>query len=319
MSDDRITFPCVSFNPKNIVTYTYYAEDSRYSSKLPVDTTHNKIGLSIKQAKRLRKCIEWLYIISKRKSCYNRETKKWFNFRLNMLTLTIPSPYNMEDKEVYRLLLKPFLRNLKSEYRGCLYVWKAEVQDNGALHFHINTNVFVAIPWLQLTWNKVLIKNGLLGNTKQMSSTTTHVKAIFQPEKLARYLSSYISKKDNMKKPWKRYLRRYIKKLRNEKISCKLPKNYYKMFKRKIDIKLWDCSEELKKLKITCVDYSEEIAQGMNEFISRENKMIYDYWTVYVNVDYASKPDNFVSKYITNQARNLIKIDEKASGKNYMN
>jgi len=312
---DKVWFPSVSFNPSNMVLYKYYAEDSKYSRKPPEKNVHDQIGVSRKQAQRIRKSIEWLYLISRKKTCYNSRTGKYFNFKINMITLTIPSPYEMSDKEVLRKLLKPFLRRLRIDIKGAMYVWKAEVQDNGAVHFHINTNVFIKLDWLKLTWNKILINENLLENTKQMTNTTTDIKAIKNPETLGKYLANYVSKKDIKKKAWKRYLRRFGKKLKQNENVCVLPKRYYAMNKRKIEIKLWDCSNAIKKIKIGQVDYDSVLANAMHEYITKENEIKKDYMTIYHSIDWKKNLKNPIWLKIKNSLKEVEKIEMQTETK----
>ena len=99
-------------------------------------------SLSWKQAKRIQSYIAWLYYFSKKKEVYCKSTAKKYWFKLNFITLTLSNKQFHDDYYILKNLFEPFIRELRTKKKGLLYVWKAEVQDNGNIHFHINTNYF---------------------------------------------------------------------------------------------------------------------------------------------------------------------------------
>jgi hypothetical protein len=72
---------------------------------------------------------------------------------LNFITLTLSSQQIHSDHEIKHLLLEPFLLTCRRKWNVNYYIWRAEKQENGSLHFHICTNRF--IPWNELrnAWN----------------------------------------------------------------------------------------------------------------------------------------------------------------------
>jgi hypothetical protein len=75
--------------------------------------------------------------------------KIWTNFyntcrdeNIKMITLTLPvtQKYIGSDKEIKRDALTQLLQWIKSEYVNSIYLWRAETQANGNIHFHILTN-----------------------------------------------------------------------------------------------------------------------------------------------------------------------------------
>ena len=53
------------------------------------------------------------------------------------VTLTLPSVQRHEDNVIKQQILKPFIEELKERYGVKYYFWKAEIQENGNIHFHL--------------------------------------------------------------------------------------------------------------------------------------------------------------------------------------
>lgn len=89
-----------------------------------------------------------------------------------LVTLTLPSAQVHSDNFIKRYLLGKFIKLLKEKYNVCLYLWVAEPQLNGNIHFHILIDKFIenvlepkySIVPLQLTkdWNKILDQYGYI-------------------------------------------------------------------------------------------------------------------------------------------------------------
>jgi hypothetical protein len=150
------------------------------------------------------------------------------------------------DNEIANGILKPFLRWWRDRNPALLYVWKAEVQDNGNIHFHVTSNSFIHHEVLRRHWNK---KCELLKYTSRSRSTnpnSTDVHAVKNVRNLASYLCAYITKKDLYTKPLKRYHKRYGKALLADTSEVfHLPKNYLLGLKREVKCKIWDASKLL--------------------------------------------------------------------------
>lgn len=94
---------------------------------------------------------------------YSQEKEKWFPFRLNFVTLTLTNSTKViTAKEGHRDLLKPWLRYMRDKCDLGDYVWKAEQQKNGQLHYHLGTGTFLPQNLVRWKWNKEAKKAGLL-------------------------------------------------------------------------------------------------------------------------------------------------------------
>lgn len=95
-----------------------------------------------------------MLFLSKPKKLPNSRAGKKRTFRLNFITLDLSSDQAHTDQEIKRQILHPFLLEARRKWNINLYLWKAEKQEIGRIHFHIITDKF--IPWNELrnVWNK---------------------------------------------------------------------------------------------------------------------------------------------------------------------
>jgi hypothetical protein len=112
--------------------------------------------------KKITMAIKYLVYLSPKKDnrhpYYNRNSE----FYINFVTLTLSSQQIHTDNEIKSLLLEPFLDTCRKKWKVTHYIWRAEKQENGSLHFHIITNRF--IPWNELrnVWNAYQQKLGYI-------------------------------------------------------------------------------------------------------------------------------------------------------------
>lgn len=215
-------------------------------------------GLSPRAAKRLRLAIETMVITASNKWVWSKKAGKHFSFKVNFITLTLPSPQQHPDAVIVKECLSPFLNAWQKRVEGLLYVWKAEVQDNGNIHFHITSNAWYHYEHLRYDWNKYVNRLGYVDRAKSNDPNSTDVHSTRKVRNLAGYLISYMNKKDLYTRPLKRYFRRYGKNLRDmDSDVFHLPRNYFARIKRQVKGVIWSCSKPLLKPAIT-LDGGEE-------------------------------------------------------------
>ncbi len=74
--------------------------------------------------------------------------------RFVLLTVTLSAKQMHTDQDVKRLMLMPFLRQLKAKHRIANYLWFAEKQPGtGNIHFHIILDRFLPVQSAQALWN----------------------------------------------------------------------------------------------------------------------------------------------------------------------
>lgn len=115
--------------------------------------------LSLKAYKRIKKSINWLEYIADVKSDKNGK-----EYKVSMLTLTIPSFSNSIEEKRLKKVLNQFLTYARITYNLKSYVWKAELTKAGNIHFHILTDTILGIFDVKCKWNDLLLKEGLLDN-----------------------------------------------------------------------------------------------------------------------------------------------------------
>lgn len=181
----------------------YKENDSRSLAELKneenlLDNDQNG-KLSRKAITNLRNSINWLCLAAKKKWVYNKELQKWFYFKVNFVTLTLPDtdePIGSEDLQ--KKLLNPFLTYMRKYHGLKNYVWRLEFQANGKLHVHLTSDSFLHLGAIRDTWNRLMDKHGYLdkfykeNNHKDPNSTDVH--STRKIKNLAGYLAKYMSK-----------------------------------------------------------------------------------------------------------------------------
>lgn len=187
-------------------------------------------------AKRIKRTVDVFLQRSPERTIVNTATGKQMQFRLNFVTLTISAHKPISAKEGHKAL-KVFLQHFKavpskksvSEQLGS-YIWKAELQERGQLHYHITTNSFLHHGHIRRVWNGIQFRRGWLEDFKQSQGHTnansTDVHAVYKVRDIQAYLSKYLSKTG--KKDVSEY---------GFPVLCYEPK---------IEGKVWDCSNDLK-------------------------------------------------------------------------
>lgn len=171
---------------------------SRVSNKRFTDQTYRKAPtrkepdgkLSPNARRKMKNAIRWLIACSPDKKGFNKQTKKWEPYRINLITLTFK--HNMQDDAKARMLLVMWLEMARYRWSLERYVWKAEPQERGAIHFHIATGMYIPHKEIQYTWNRLLAKHELA----QPYANSTDVHACFNVRNLEAYLTEYLMNDD---------------------------------------------------------------------------------------------------------------------------
>lgn len=222
---------------------------------MPVDNKP-KGAISDKGAIRLGSALNWIILFSPWKTVYSKKEKKSFCFKINFITLTLPTPQAHDDHYIKQHLLAPFLKWLERSWHVYSYVWKAEAQSNGNIHFHITTNQFVHWKSIRGKWNRLLAKHGYCkvfqDGTNDKGDAATNIKSVKTMKGIVSYLKGYICKKDVFKKRLSVYClfnSGIMTKKAYRQITC-INGNVgiTKEYKRPIEGKLWSTSHNLSKI-----------------------------------------------------------------------
>lgn len=241
-------------------TYCFVSKRDE-NGQLPTYTRHLLSHFSRKndvQSKnsmnKFKNAISWMLLFADKKKVFSKKEQKTFSFRLAFITLTLPSAQSHMDKFIKEHLLQPFLYWI-SRYYTASYVWKAESQLNGNIHFHITIDTF--IPWksIRSKWNQICAKHGYCkvfqDGSNDKGDAATQIKAIRNENDLNKTVGGYLTKGSIEEKNHFALKKKEIT-LENiiEKfpyISCNLETRQH--YSRFIEGRLWGCSESLSKIK----------------------------------------------------------------------
>jgi hypothetical protein len=188
--------PHISVYPDRIITWnSFEGLEIKNRNINGLKLNNPNAALSQKGSKRLNNAINWLVHLSKHQQVNDGRLKSKFNFQINFITLSLPSQqiksyklpcgkeifkndytkfipahninfgsftYEYSDKWIKSNLLNQFLTELRQKYKSVCYVWKAETQQNGNIHFHITTNKYIYLGELRTMWNRILDKTNFI-------------------------------------------------------------------------------------------------------------------------------------------------------------
>lgn len=230
-------------NPTFIVVWRQLAQRrsiNRYDFHNPATAKTKNITyqgeITPHSRRRLNKAIQLLLDITEPRWIINPVTQKRQKFHLAFWTLTLSAPqYFVTDSEIKKQLLEPFLRIMRKKgLRN--YIWKAELQQNGNIHFHLLTDFFLPYTVIRDCWNNCQNKLGFIDEFERRhghnNPNSTDVRSVKTSSGVASYLSKY------MLKP--------TEKNKQQKLTAEIDP------KRKG--KVWDCSQNL-KIKNQHYDY----------------------------------------------------------------
>lgn len=172
---------------------------------------------------------------------------------INFTTLTIASQKNLQVKEAYDNLLRPWLRYMKDKEGLRNYVWKAEYQKRGQVHYHIANDVYLDWKVVRWKWNQLQYRARLLDEFALKHGHFNPNSTDIHPAKNVHDALEYMAKE-----------------------MCKDNQNQIKT-----KGKVWDCSENLKEGRFSCAMNEENemmiddaVQMGFAKKIESENCII---------------------------------------------
>lgn len=305
--------PHVVINPSGIVSYNeiiwhkprirqraIYIDTSKpIADQLKfINSKRKSEGNVSEQAKRkISKAIEYLLTTSPKKKVYEKLTGKYVVFKTCFLTLTLPSKQIHSDKEIINTCLNSFLIELKKYHNLKNYIWRAELQKNGNIHFHIVTNVF--IPWWEARnrWNRIVNKLGYVDRFQQKNGNktpnSTDIHSTRKVKNLKSYLIKYMAKDEN----------NYPGRNENEENI------------RTQEGRIWACDQQLGKAKGLNLIVDNEIYEELKKIVNsgRTRKYEGNYFTCYF-IDYHILKElgaNILFQYFSNYLIETLNFNEQ--------
>ncbi len=182
-------------------------------------------------------------------------------------TFTLSEPQKHSDKEIIKTFVD-FIDHLKKVDNHILgtfdkapglknYVWRAETQENGNIHFHLIADCYLNKNTLQRLWNKYLLKLGYAP-----SNNSAFVESLKKDKKnnkildVENYLVKYMTKAP-LKNEYKGLTQSQALALYE---TTRGTDNEVNPFRRPVIGKIWGCSKALRKVDFPKF-YDTEIAE----------------------------------------------------------
>jgi len=138
----------------------HFDQNSAIKQPLQFKDNYHQGRMSSIGKRKMSRDIEYLIYMAGPKPVHKPLHGKNFTFKVSFITLTLSSPQVHTDQVIKSKLLNQFLIEMHKRWNVIDYVWRAEKQKNGSIHFHIITSKF--IPWNELrnVWNRIQQKLG---------------------------------------------------------------------------------------------------------------------------------------------------------------
>ena len=155
------------FYPNRIVTtwkkpkdgkqldFKHFRFFKRCISTSNLKTKKTSVSLSKSSKRAIRDSINGMYILSTPRTIKLPSNKIIYNYRQSFITMTLPSGQIHSDVEIKKCL-NNFLTSLRTSIGVSNYVWKAELQKNENIHFHLVIDKYCSYQAIRHYWNKAI-------------------------------------------------------------------------------------------------------------------------------------------------------------------
>lgn len=264
----------------------------------------SSFNLSYQSQSKLRDSIQLLYELSKPRTAFVSSKKSIFNFRASFITLTLPSKQIHNDKKIKKCL-NNFLVRLRQTYGVKNYVWKAELQKNENIHFHLVIDQYIPFQAVRYYWNLAINTLGYVDRYAQrMRKLSLAEYSKMRGQSVAHCLSAYQrGNKENWQNPpseqavavrSKKQLAIYLSKYLTKPSKSVPSKKSSDVEKTKISIseiarlrnfgRVWARSQSLSKIKLTSRWSWEDIREMLEQFADYKEfftHKVYDYCEIF--------------------------------------
>lgn len=279
-----------------------YADRSIQNANLKVKKS--SFGLSYQSKRKLQDSIQLLHELSAARTVSTPGGKEIYNFRSSFITLTLPSAQCHPDQAL-KGCLNNLLTTLRTTYGVSNYVWKAELQGNQNIHFHLILDQFIPHQAIRYYWNKAINTLGYVDRYRErFAEMSLSQYATYRNQGISDVKAAFAyGQKHNWSTPGteqvislhsrgqvQNYLSKYLSKP-IEKIKSKTSEN---LEKTKIGIaelarikafgRVWGRSHSLSQIVIPTRWNWESVCifiQSVDKNMISFDKRVYDYCTVY--------------------------------------
>ena len=184
----------------------------------------------------------------------NSQKKGVNQIQPTFITLTLSYGQIQNDNYIKRNLLMRFIEKIKKEKGVQNYIWRAEPQVNGNIHFHIIIDRFVPWQYIRKEWNLIQEKHDYIDAFEQKhghrNPNSTDIHSLLKVNNIAAYICKYMVKDKPL---------------------------------RKIEGRIWGCSNNFHKIKNPRIEICEHIINDIEELV-KENKVykkVLEYCTIF--------------------------------------
>jgi hypothetical protein len=250
--------PMVSIHPNQITIYdTFHWPDGESRrggfERLKDKDNYPNLRLSENAQRKLERAVIYLNATSKFKLGTLPNHKKTVKYKVTFITLTLPNDQIHPVQQITNACLNQFFIEAKKKWNLSKYVWKAEFQRNGNLHYHIVANCFAPYWELQIVWNRIIEKLGYLSayheRTGKDNPHSTEIKNVSKIKRIAKYVAKYMSKGifSEKSKVSASVIGYTMRKMKDRRSLTDSTKAAIKQHKERF--RIWGCSQNLSQLK----------------------------------------------------------------------
>lgn len=298
--------PMLSIHPDKINVYNQVVWNPYRPSRNPgdrlkgVSNLHNG-KVSVSARRKINKAIKYLLFLANDKILPDTAHGKAYKFKLAFITLTLPSAQIHSDNEIKSSCLNQFLIELRHKWSVRNYIWRAEKQKNGNLHFHILVDRFV--PWSELrdNWNRIVNKLGYVDRYRDQMRAFHEGGFRLRSEMLEKwdYKSQVRAYKKGKANDWRSPNStdvHSVVKIRN--IEAYISKYVTKDEQTKgLEGRLWGCNKELSNIPGGRIVIDSQVNDALNSLFEKYNPKAYygdHFSTFYINLDMLQDSDSTV-------------------------
>jgi hypothetical protein len=206
---DSYNIPIVRITPGSLLQYnipTYRPHRTEAQDATKSNLTRGKFNgtISEKSRRRLKRTAEhWLMSIQEAKRQKKAHTGNQTRY-VTFVTLTLASTQRHSDNEIKRELLNYFIIYAIRNFGVREYLWRAEAQANGNIHFHLFVDSF--IPWREVrtVWNNIQERLGYITEFSKIhrhnDPNSTDIERIKSAKGASLYVTKYIAKESTYRK-----------------------------------------------------------------------------------------------------------------------
>lgn len=275
---DRITIKSYKKGDINRAYDCWVNKNSKNNSIKNLNKKRSKLSMSKSSKRNIINSANSLFYHSKKRNIQLSSGKWIYNYKASFITLTLPSK-QMHTDVVIKERLNVFLQQLRQGYDVKNYLWKAELQANENIHFHLIVDKYINYNAIKYYWNKAIKPLGYIDEyakkfDKMSFSDYLTLRSAGVNENKRKYFESYKKayvegkrtnwrspnsvdiKSVNSTKSLSHYLAKYLTKPSNVEDSEN--ENIITLERIEKFGKIWSRSQSLSRLKfINKIDYND--------------------------------------------------------------